>query len=590
MKRRHEPPATELTVSKRLRNRDIADRCERLADLLEIDGANPFRVRAWRNAAETIAGLSPSVADLVEAETDLTEYPHIGHDIAEGIRSLVTTGHLPPLDEIAARVPPELADLMQVQGLGPKGVKALYDHFRLRTLEDLEQVAREGRVRELSGFGAKKEAALLDGIRQLRAAGQRRTRLAEAEAVASPLRDRLAATPGVSEAVIAGSWRRRRETVGDIDLLIATDDGDAVMERLVADEDVERVVSHGSTRSTVILQGGLQVDVRAVAPGSFGAALLYFTGSKNHNVALRQRAIDRGWKLNEYGLYEEETLLEGESEAAIYRRLGLDWIPPELREDHGEIAAAGNGSLPDLVTVEAVRGNLHGHTDWSDGKDTLKAMVEAARERGHDYIAITDHGPRVRVANGLSAERLAEQAEAIDALAGEYDDITILKGCEVDILGDGALDLPDEVLARLDIVVCSIHYELRRSRAEQTERVLRAMENPHFMIWGHPTAREINRREPIDIDLGRCLEAAAERGIAVEINAQPKRLDLSDANARLALEKGCRLTVNTDAHATHHFDLLRHGIDQARRAGATAADIINTRRTDDLLQLLRPRP
>jgi len=577
-------------VSKRLKNRDIAGLCERLADLLEIDGANPFRVRAWRNAAETIAGLSQSVADLVEKDTDLTEYPHIGQDIAEGIRSLVTTGNLPPLDEIAARVPPELADLMQVQGLGPKGVKALYEHFQLRTLDDLERVAREGRVRELSGFGAKKEGALLDGIERLRAAGEQRARLADAESVAVPLRDRLAETPGVTEAAIAGSFRRRRETVGDIDLLVATGDGDAVMDRLVADDDVERVVSHGSTRSTVILGGGLQVDVRAVSPDSFGAALLYFTGSKRHNVALRQRAVDRDWKLNEYGLHDGEESLEAESEEAIYRRLGLDWIPPELREDGGEIAAAEKGSLPELVTADAIRGNLHGHTDWSDGKDTLEAMIEAARERGHDYIAITDHGPRVRIANGLSPERLAEQADAIDALAARYDDITILKGCEVDILGDGSLDLPDDVLARLDIVVCSIHYELRRSRAEQTERVLRAMENPHFMIWGHPTAREINRREPIDIDLERCLEAAAERGIAVEINAQPKRLDLCDTNARLALEKGCRLAIDTDAHATHHFDLLRHGIDQARRAGATAADVINTRSATDLRGVLRSRP
>lgn len=576
-------------MAKRMRNRDIAGYCERLANLLEIDGANPFRVRAWRNAAETMAGLSQSVADLVESDIDLTEYPHIGRDIAEGVRTLVTTGHLPPLDEIARRVPPELADLMQVQGLGPKGVKALYEQFQLHTLDDLERVAREGRVRELSGFGARKEAALLDGIRQLRATGEQRTRLADAEPVAAPLRDRLAAIPGVTEVTIAGSYRRRRATVGDIDLLVASDNGEAVMERLVEDDDVERVVSHGATRSTVILGDGLQVDARAVAPDSFGAALLYFTGSKRHNVALRQRAVDRGWKLNEYGLYDGDEPLEAASEAAIYRRLGLDWIPPELREDHGEIAAAESGSLPELVTVDAIRGNLHGHTDWSDGKDTLEAMIDAARERGHEYIAITDHGPRVRIANGLSPERLAEQADAIDAVAAEYDDITILKGCEVDILADGSLDLPDEVLARLDIIVCSIHYELRRSRAEQTERVLRAMENPHFMIWGHPTAREINRRDPIDIDMDRCLQAAAERCIAVEINAQPKRLDLSDTNARLALEKGCRIAVDTDAHATRHFDLLRHGIDQARRAGATAGDIINTRNLDDLRNLLRSR-
>jgi len=574
-------------VARRLNNRHIAERFERLADLLEIEGENPFRVRAYRNAADTIRGLSAALPDLVADGADLTEYPHIGGEIAEKIETLVNTGRLPALEQVAERVPPELADLMRVQGLGPKGVKALYEHFEIRSLEQLEQVAQAGRVRELPGFGAKKERALLDGVARLRAAGERRTRIDVAERLGEPLREWLAQTDGVDSVEIAGSYRRGRETVGDADIVVACADGRAVMERLAAYPDIEDIVSRGNTRSTVLLEEGLQVDVRAVEPDCLGTALIYFTGSKAHNVQLRQRAIDRDWKLNEYGLFDGDDRIAAGTEEEVYKRLGLDWIPPELREDHDEIALAERGDLPDLVTGEQMRGNLHGHTDWSDGRDTLAAMVAAARERGFEYLAITDHGPRVRVANGLDARRLRAQAAAIDEIAAEADDLALLKGCEVDILADGALDLPDEVLAGLDVVVCSIHYNLNRSRTEQTERVLRAMDNPHFMIWGHPTAREIGRREPIDIDLDACLEAAAERGIAVEINAQPKRLDLCDRHARLALDKGCRLAINTDAHSVGNLDLARFGIAQARRAGATADDVVNTWPLAKLREALR---
>ena len=574
----------------KLSNRAIAERFQRLADLLEIEGENPFRVRAYRNAADTIAGLGVRLDEQVASGADLTRYHGIGREIADKIRTLVETGALPALEQVARRVPLELTDLMRIEGLGPRGVKALYDHFHLQSLDQLEQVAAEGRVRELPGFGAKKEAALLEGIRRLRAAGQRRMRLADAEAVAEPLRDWLAGVPGVSRVCIAGSYRRRCETVGDVDLLVATEDGAAVMQRLLDYREVERVLSRGSTRSSVVLAGGLQVDVRAVEPDSFGAALLYFTGSRQHNVALRQRAVERGWKLNEYGLFEGTHVLAGREEADIHAALGLAWIPPELREDRGEIEAAASDNLPALVTTTDIRGNLHGHTTWSDGREPLERMVQAARERGLGYLAITDHSPLIGVANGLTGERLRAQAEAIDALAAECEGIELLKGCEVDIRADGSLDQPDEVLSRLDVVVCSIHSQLRLSRDEQTARVLRAMDNPHFMIWGHPTARSVNRRDPIDIDLERCLAAAAERGIAVEVNAQPGRLDLSDVDARLALDRGCRLTINTDAHASDDYDLLRHGVDQARRAGATADDVINTRDPQALRALLRQPP
>lgn len=559
-----------------MHNRDIAATLGRLADLLEVDGANAFRVRAYRNAAHTVSDLSPQVSDLIASGADLTAYPGIGRDLAEQIRTLVETRRLPALDEIAERVPPELSDLMQIQGLGPKGVKKLYDHFRIHTLADLERAARAGEVSALTGFGHKKEQALIEGIERLKGAGQQRTRIDLARGLADPLRDWLTAVDGVSVVEVAGSYRRRRETVGDLDIVVACTDGDALMERLMAYADIEEIISRGRTRSSIRLVGGMQVDVRAVAPDSFGAALLYFTGSREHNIALRQRAVDRGLKLNEYGLLDGDTAVAGADEVAIYAQLDLDWTPPELREGVDEIDAAERGALPQLITRADIRGNLHGHTTWSDGRDSLEAMVASAQARGYEYLAITDHGPRVRVANGLTAERLAAQADAIDALNARVDDITLLKGCEVDILGDGQLDLPDDVLARLDVVVCSTHYQLQLTREQQTERILRAMDNPHFMIWGHPTARNLPKRDPIDIDLARCFDAAAERGIALEINAQPKRLDLKDVHARLALEHGCRLSINTDAHRASHFDLVSYGIDQARRAGATPDRILNT--------------
>lgn len=573
----------------RLRNRDIAALFQRLADLLEIEGENPFRIRAYRNAAETIEGLPAPLDKLIAEGTDLTQYSHIGREIADKLDTVAETGRLPALDEVAQRVPPALADLMAIQGLGPKGVKAIYDHFRVGSLDELEALARAGRLRELSGFGARKEAAVIDSIEHLRSQSQQRTRLDAAEAHAQPLADHLAGLDGIETVAIAGSYRRRRETVGDIDILAACHDGKSVMAALVAHDAVEEVLSRGSTRSSVRLADGLQVDVRAVDPMHWGAALMYFTGSQAHNVHLRQRALDRGFKLNEYALWDGDEIVASTTEAAVYARLDLEWIPPELREDQGEIEAAETGALPRLIETSQLRGNLHAHTTWSDGKATLEEMADAARARGDAYMAITDHGPKVHVANGLSPERLAEQGRAIDALNAELDDLTLLKGCEVDILADGNLDLPEEALAELDVVVCSIHYNLRLARDEQTQRVLRAMDNPHFMIWGHPTAREINRREPIDIDLDACLEAAAARGIAVEINAQPKRLDLCDTDIRRALDKGCQLVINTDAHSAANLELQRFGVAQARRAWASPDAVVNTGGVD-AVNRLRRRP
>ncbi|HKJ70729.1 MAG TPA: DNA polymerase/3'-5' exonuclease PolX [Gammaproteobacteria bacterium] len=560
-----------------IHNAEIAERFERLADLLEVEGANPFRVRAYRNAARVIGGLSPSLSDLVADGADLSRYPGIGDDLADKIRTLVTTGDLPLLREVEGRVPAELSDLMHIKGLGPKRVKALYDGLGIDSLEDLEAAARSGRIRELEGFGAKTEQALLEGIERLKDSGERRTRLADAEAVAEPLKDYLARVSGVETVEVAGSYRRRKETVGDLDILVACADSGPVMDAFTGYDEVSEVASRGETRSTVWLRSGLQVDLRVVPRASFGAALHYFTGSRAHNIAIRQRGVARGLKVNEYGVFRGEERLTGDSEEAVYAAVELPWMPPELREDRGEIAAAESGELPELITEADIRGDLHCHTEATDGADDLRTMAEAAKARGYEYLAITDHSRRVAMAHGLDADALRRQGEAIDRLNDELSGITLLKGCEVDILEDGSLDLPDDVLAELEVPVCSIHYQLELSREKQTERVLRAMDNPHCRILGHPSGRLINERPAMDLDMERIIDAAAERGVVLEVNGQPARLDLRDEHCRQARERGAQLVLSTDAHNADNLALMRFAVGQARRGWVAAEQVVNTR-------------
>ena len=567
-------------------NKEIAELFGRLADLLEVEGANAFRVRAYRNAARVLGGLSPSLADLVAQGEDLTRYPGIGEDLAGKIRTIVETGRLPLLDEVSQRVPPELSDLMAIKGLGPKGVKALYEQLQVDSLEDLERAARNGEIRELKGFGAKTEEAILEGIERLRGAGERRTLLADAEEVAEPLAAYLRQAPGVEAIEVAGSYRRRKETVGDLDILVACADSAPVMERFVGHEEVREVVSRGETRSTVLLRSGLQVDLRVVPRESYGAAMHYFTGSQAHNIAVRKRGVEWGYKINEYGVFEGEDRVAGASEAEVFTAVGLPWIPPELREDRGEIEAAAAGGLPDLIELDALRGDLHCHTDATDGADSLEAMAEAARERGYAYLAITDHSRRVAMARGLTPERLRDQIAAIDALNEELEGITLLKGCEVDILEDGSLDLPDDVLAELDLTVCSVHYNLDLSREKQTERIIRAMDNPEFNILGHPTGRLLNERNPYEVDMERLVEAAGERGCILEVNAQPHRLDLRDVDCRMARDRGVPLAIATDAHNADNLSLIRFGVDTARRGWVRPDDVVNTRNLAGLREAL----
>ncbi|MBO0753584.1 MAG: DNA polymerase/3'-5' exonuclease PolX, partial [Bradyrhizobiaceae bacterium] len=562
---------------------------DQAAELLEIAGESPFRVRAYRRAARVIDGLPQSACNLLSTGRDLSELPGIGKDLAGKICKIVETGHFELLDGLKRQLPGDLGDMAALPGLGPKRVKLLYDKLKVRTLDDLRRVLRSGELAELRGFGpvsARKLAAALDKPRE-----QKRFRLAAAEAEAEALTAYLRGSSRLDTAAsgkargsrgriariaVAGSLRRRRETVGDLDMLVTAKDGVAVGDRLVAYDSVAEVLAHGPTRTTVVLRSGMQVDVRAVPEESYGAALMYFTGSQAHNIALRGIAIARGWKLNEYGLFSGRRRVAGGTEEEVYAKLGLAFIPPEMREDRGEVALAQRGRVPRLVTLADMRGDLHVHSDWTDGTAPIEAMAQAARALGYAYIALTDHSRRVAMAHGLDPARVSRQIKEIDKINGRMEGITVLKGIEVDILKEGDLDLPDATLAKLDVVVASAHSFLDLPREAQTERFIRAVRNRHVSIVGHPSGRLIGSRAPCEIDMERVIAAAREHGCCLELNAQPDRLDLDDIHAHAAKAAGVRLAISTDSHSVDGFRNMRFGIDQARRAWLTTDDVINT--------------
>ncbi len=565
-----------------VQNAEIVAMFDQTADLLEIKGENQFRVRAYHRAARTIEGLPQSVRNLLSAEKDLTELPGIGKDLAGKIADIVKTGHFKLLEQLKKILPGQLGDMAALPGLGPKRVKLLYDKLKVRTLDDLRRAIKTGRVHELRGFGPTIEKKLAGALEKPMAIKRFKLAVAEAEAEALVgfLRDG-------GRVVVAGSYRRRRDTVGDLDILVTTKQGPAVGAKLTRYENVAEVLAHGPTRTTVVLRSGLQVDVRAVPEQSYGAALLYFTGSKAHNIALRSLANERDWKLNEYGLFSGKRRIAGATEEEVYKKLGLTYIPPELREDRGEIALAKANKLPHLVTVADMRGDLHVHSDWTDGTTSIEAMAAAAQARGYAYMALTDHSRRVAMAHGLDPARVSRQVRDIDKLNEKFKGFTILKGIEVDILNDGRLDLPDSILSRLDVVVASVHSFFDLAREAQTDRVVRAMENRHVSILGHPTGRLIGEREPYDIDMDHVISAAHDLGCYLEINAEPDRLDLNDIHAHAAKSKGVKVAVSTDAHSVNGFQYMRFGIDQARRGWLTADDVINTRSLAELRKLLK---
>lgn len=569
-----------------MQNADIARILNRLADLLEIEGANAFRVRAYRSAAQTVEGLPQQVSDMLAQGADLSALSGIGKDLAAKIATLVDTGTLPALSEAEQRTPRGLLELLRVGQLGPKRVKTLHDKLGIDSLEALRKAAREGKISALSGFGKKTEEKILTEAERIDEREQR-TRLDEAGQAADALVAHMRRLDGVTRVAVAGSYRSGRETVGDLDILVTCKDDQAAMDHFVAYDGVADVVSHGHTRATVHLHSGLQVDLRAVTDESYGAALYYFTGSQAHNVAVRKMAVAKGLKVNEYGVFRGDEQVAGRSEEEVFAQVGLPWIAPELRENRGEIEAAQRDSLPSLVTRADIRGDLHMHTTASDGRASLREMAEAAQQLGYEYIAITDHSRRLTVANGLDIPRLRQQMEEIDALNAELDGITVLKSSEVDILEDGSLDFPDEVLRELDICICSVHAKFELSRERQTERVLRAMDNPHVNLFAHPTGRIVNGREGYAIDVEAVIRGAKARGVHLEINAQPKRLDLRDIYARMAKDAGVLLSIDTDAHSVAQLDNISLGITQARRGWLEKDDVLNTRSLAQLRKALK---
>ena len=567
-------------------NSEIAALFTRFADLLEIEDANPFRVRAYRNAARTLAGYSRSIAQLVSEGRDLDELPGIGKDLAAKIETIVHTGRLPQLERIEKRTPGALSDLMQLPGLGPKRVKLLYRELRIRSVEDLRRAARSGNLAELPGFGAKTISKILKGLEQAESRPQR-LRLDSAEQIAEPLISYLRGIRGVRSVDVAGSFRRRKETVGDLDLLVTSDRDAPVMPRFVRYGGIAEVLSQGGTRSTARLRSGVQVDVRVVPRESYGAALYYFTGSKEHNIAVRRLAVARKLKINEYGVYRGQRRIAGRNEDEVFRSVGLPYIPPELRENRGEIAAAQHQRLPQLVRLADIRGDLHSHTNASDGHASLRQMAEAARALGYRYLAITDHSRRLTIAHGLDRRRLLTQLDAIDKLNSGFRNFRLLKSMEVDILEGGSLDMPDEVLRRLDLVVGAVHSKFSLMRRQQTERLIRAMDNRYFNILAHPSGRLIGERQPMDIDMQKLMRAAKQRGCYLEINAQPQRLDLNDIYCKTAKDLGLKLVISSDAHSTDDLKLMRFGVDQARRGWLEPGDVLNTLDLDRLLATLK---
>lgn len=566
-------------------NADIAAVFEQIADLLEIKGENPFRIRAYRNAARTVGELGPDLATLVARGEPLPKLPGVGPDLANKIAEICRSGSCTLLERLHRELPAAVTELLKIPGLGPKRVRLLHDSLKVNTVDELRRAASAGRIRELPRFGAKIEARVIESL-AARPAGPARYKLSVAAQYAGALEAWLRRLPGVLQVAVAGSFRRGRETVGDLDVLVTADPGSPVMRRFAAYEEVARVLALGETRATVVLKCGLQVDLRLVPPESYGAALHYFTGCKAHNIAVRRLGQARGLKINEYGVFRGRRRIAGETEESVFAAVGLPWIPPELREDRGEIEAARRNELGSLVTLSQLKGDLHAHTRATDGRASLREMALAAQAAGLAYLAITDHSRHLTVARGLDPQRLAKQIDEIDRLNEQLTGITLLKGSEVDILENGSLDLPDSVLKRLDLVVGAVHSAFSLPRRKQMERILRAMQSRYFTVLAHPSGRLLGSREAMDLDWLRIVRAAKERGCYLEVNSQPDRLDLDDLQCRVAKEEGVLLAISSDAHSTYELEYLKFGVGQARRGWLEGTDVLNTRSLAELKPLL----
>jgi DNA polymerase (family 10) len=569
-----------------MKNQDIVRIFNDIADLLEIKGENPFRIRAYRRAALNIESLTKDVAAIPKEE--LMEVPGIGQDLAGKIEEYVKTGKVQAYEDLKKDVPEGLGVLLSVPSLGPKTAKLLSDKLKVKNLEDLERLAREHKLSGLPGIKEKTEENILKGIEMLKR-GMERQPLGKVFPIANDIVEHLRKRAPVDKISIAGSIRRWKDTIRDIDILTTSRDPKAVMNTFVHMPQVKDVLMHGPTKSSVITGEGIQVDLRVVEENSFGAALAYFTGSKGHNIRLREMAVKAGLKINEYGIFREkdDKKIGGEKEEDVYRILGLSYVPPELREDTGEIEAAAEGRLPNLVELGDIKGDLHVHTKRSDGSHDFDELIEEARKRGYRYIAITDHSKGLGIARGLSEERLAEEMKEIEAINRKLKGFRLLAGVEVDIRGDGRMDFPDDLLKKMDIVVASIHSGFRQSRQQIMKRMVSAMRNPYVSVIAHPTGRLIGERDPYDVDISELLRIARETGTAIEINAYPLRLDLNDVHAKMAKEMGVRVVISTDTHITSQFNYMSYGVSIARRGWLEKKDVLNTMSYPSLMKALK---
>jgi DNA polymerase (family 10) len=572
-------------------NLEISRTLSSIADLLEIQGANPFRVRAYRNAAQFVQDQTVQMKTRVADEEDLSKLPTIGKDLAAQITELVQTGELSVLEELTKEIPASLIELMDLPGVGPKKAKRLWKELDITTVDELEKAAQAGSIADLEGFGKKSQEKILAGIQQYRE-HTTRVRIADADALVEPLLEHMRELKELERLEVAGSYRRRRETVGDIDLLAISSKPKAVMKRFLAYPQIQDVEMAGDTRASIRLASGLDVDLRVLEAKSYGAALVYFTGSKAHNIKLRERAQGEGLRISEYGVFKESKkkkasedeekdpwagkYIAGKTEEEVYAAVDLPWIPPELREDRGEIEAAAKGKLPKLITLKDMRGDLQMHSTWSDGKNSIEEMVSACAELGYEYMAMTDHSKALAMTGGMDAKKIRRQWKEIDKVQKRHPEIRVLKSQEIDILVDGTLDQDDDVIEQLDFVVISIHSHFELPAAKQTERIIKGLSHPHVNVIGHPTGRLINKREPYEMDLEAVLAACKEYNVAVELNAHPERLDLKDTHLMRAVELGLKVLISTDAHRPEELKLMRYGIDQARRAWLTKADVLNT--------------
>lgn len=555
------------------KNREIAEIFENISDMLSVLDENPFKIRAYKKAAVNIMELGEDIEDTAKRD-ELTEIPGIGKDLGEKIKEYIKTGKIKEYDKLRKKVPIELIELLAIQGLGPKTLALLFKELGVRNLADLESALSGEKILKFKGMGAKKIDDIKRGIEIFRESKER-TLLGVAAPLAENIVSDIEDLPGTEGTTAAGSLRRMRETVRDIDILTMSDDTEGPVRAFTGMNFVKEVLASGTTKGSVITREGIQVDLRVVGPESYGAALAYFTGSKAHNVKLRTLALRKGLKINEYGVFKGEKKVAGETEKEVYKALGLPVIPPELREDRGEIEAAIEGKLPRLIELKDIKGDLHTHTIWSDGRATIKEMAERASEMGYEYIAITDHSPSQTIANGLSVERLREKTKELSAVAKKFKDIKILMGAEVDIKSDGSLDYPDKVLKDLDVVIAAVHSGFKMDRETMTNRIIKAIRNPHVHIIAHPTGRLLGERDPYEVDIDKVIEAALEHGTALEVNGSYPRLDLNDLHARKAVDAGVKIIISTDAHSRDQLMFMRYGVGTARRGWVEKKDVLN---------------